>query len=419
MNPHRLRLSAILLGVAALCTPAFGAPGDIVLQGDHAVLPGGKKAGKTSVLLRDGRVAGVKDGHVNPWGGEVQRFEGGWLVPGFVEPHSQGGLDRGNEQATTTPFVSVLDGLDPLAEYFADLLREGVTTVFVVPGDRTLIGGQGLVLKPFGRTAEEMVVRGEAGMKIAIEPRPGTSRMAHLAELRRTLKSAQDQQGARRLSSPDDDPTDPRIAALATVLDGEQPAVLACGAPVDVLNAVRIRDEFGLTGFLTLGTATHRALPLIVEHGLPVVLPSNLEPLETDAETGDETRPMLARRFHQAGVPLVLDARENAPWGERTLWFQAATAVSQGVPREAAMRGITENPAALLGVADRVGSIEVGRDANVVVWTGDPLSATSWVDHVYLEGELVYDRDDDRRLARLRAGLDYVEPRDGAEEGAK
>lgn len=417
-----MRLSAMstaLLALVGLAATASGAPGDIVLQGDHAVLPGGRVTGKTSVLLRDGRIGGVADGHVNPWGGEVRRHEGAWLVPGFVEPHSQGGLERGNEQATTTPFVSVLDGLDPLAEYFTDLLREGVTTVFVVPGDRTLIGGQGLVLKPVGRTAEEMIVRDGAGMKIAVAPRPGTSRMAHVAELFRTLTQASEQQQSRSLSDPDEEPADPRIAALATVLDGEQPAVLACGAPVDVANALRVREEFGLTGFLTLGTSAWRALPLLVEQSVPVVLPSELEPLETDAETGEELRVFLAQRFHEAGVPLVLDANEGAPWGERSLWYQAAVAVSQGVPRDAALRGVTENTAALLGVGERVGGLADGLDANVVVWTGDPLSATSWVHRVYLEGDLVYEREKDRRLTRLLEGMDYQEPADGAPEESR
>lgn len=403
--PKRLLPSLALL-LLAFATTARAAGGDFVLQAGKLVGAGGKvMENGGSVLVSGGKVAEVREGIVNPWNAEVRSRKEAWLVPGFVEAHSQGGLERANEQAPNTPFVSVLDGLDPLAEYFEDLLRDGVTTVLVVPGDETLVGGQGLVLKPFGRTAEEMIVKRDAGMKIGVAPRRGTSRMAQMAELRRTLDDAKRAEGERSLDDPDRAAEDPRQSALQRLLRGDVRAVFACDEPVDVENAVRLMEERGIKGFVTLSPACHRALPLLKAKGLGAVLPGDLEPLERDPETLTTRRVRLARQCRDAGVPVVLQADEDAPYGRRSLWFQAATAVSQGLTREEALQAVTENPARLLGVEERVGAVAPGKDANFALWTGDPMDPASWVDTVYIEGQVVYERAKDKKLARLLGGV--------------
>jgi imidazolonepropionase-like amidohydrolase len=388
----------------SLAATSRAADKDFVVQAGKVVGAGGKvMENGGSVLVSGGRIAEVREGFVNPWNAEVRAKKEAWLVPGFVESHSQGGLERPNEQAPNTPFVSVLDGLDPLSDYFEDLLREGVTTVFIVPGDETLVGGQGLVLKPFGRTAEEMIVKRDAGMKIAVAPRRGTSRMAQMAELRQTLESTKEQSIANE--DPDQPANDPRQAALARVMRGEVRAVFACDEPVDVENALKLMEERGIKGFVTLAPACHRAFALLAAKHVAAVLPPDIEPLERDPETLKSKRLQLARECRDAGLPVVLQADEDAPYGRRSLWFQAATAVSQGLTREEAFQAVTENPAKLLGVDDRVGAVAPGRDANFALWTGDPLDPSSWVDEVYLEGRVVYERAKDKKLARLMAGV--------------
>ena len=401
--PSLLVLSFTAFGGAS---PANAAGTDFVVQAGKLVGPGGKvMESGGSVLVSGGRIAEVREGIVNPWNAEVRAKKQAWLVPGFVESHSQGGLERANEQAPNTPFVSVLDGLDPLAVYFEDLLREGVTTVFVVPGDETLVGGQGLVLKPFGRTAEEMIVKRDAGMKVAVAPRRGTSRMAQMADLRRTLADATRADADRAVEDPDKAAEDPRQAALARLVRGEVRAVFACDQPVDVENAVKLMEERGIKGFVTLQPACHRAFALLAAKHLGAVLPADLEPVERDPETLDTHRLRLARECRDAGVTVVLQADEDAPYGRRSLWFQAATAVSQGLTRDEAFQAVTENPAKLLAVDDRVGTVSAGHDANFALWTGDPLDPASWVDEVYIEGRVVYERAKDKKLARLLAGV--------------
>ena len=400
-----------IAGCAALALGADARAADFVLQAGRVVTVDGEVlTDGGSVFVRSGRIEEIKPGYVNPWGAEVRKHEDSWLLPGFVEAHSQGGLDRANERAPNTPFVSVLDGIDPLADYYVDLLRDGVTTVFVVPGDQTLLGGKGLVLKPVGRTAEEMIVRREAGLKIALRPRNGTSRMAQVAELRRALTAARGQEAREVADDPDDPGRSPRQKALSDLLDGRLPAALACDLPVDVVNAFAIMDEFGITGFVTLGGGARKALPMLAKRGVPAILPDDIEPLERDEETGREERRFLAKEAKDAGVAVVIQANESSPYGMRSLWYQAAVAVSQGLTRSEALRAVSLEPARTLGVDDRVGSISRGKDANLVLWSGDPLDPMSHVLRVWIEGDEVYDRAKDRKLERLLEGMESSRP---------
>ena len=400
-------LAALALGgatAALTVTPAGAADDAFVLQVGRIVPIEGDPFDKASVYVAGGQVREIREGHVNPWDAAVIDRRDEWLLPGMVEAHSQGGLDRGNEQAPNTPFVSVLDGLDPLSSYYEDLLRDGVTTVFVVPGDATLIGGQGLVLKPVGRTAEEMIVRRDAGLKIALSPRSGTSRMAQFAELVAALDGARDGEASRVAGNPDAAPRSPRAEAFEALLAKRLPAVMSCNEAVDVRNALRLMDDYGLEGFLTLGAGARRAFPTIRERGVACVLPADLEPVVRNPETGREERRLLARECRDAGVPVVVQASESSPYGMRSLWYQAAVAVSQGLTRDEALRAVTLNPATVLGVDDRVGSVAAGKDANLVTWSGDPLDPMNHVVDVWVEGELVYERRADRRLQRLLEG---------------
>jgi len=121
---------------------------------------------------------------------------------------------------------------------------------------------------------------------------------------------------------------------------------------------------------------------------------------ERDPETRKETEHCAAAEFHRAGVKFALQTRSSS-LGARHLWFQAATAIRYGVPRQAALEAITLTPARLLGIDDRFGSIEVGKDLNVVVLTGDPLEYATWVEKVIFEGKVIYDRKEDRKIRRL------------------
>jgi imidazolonepropionase-like amidohydrolase len=381
------------------------------------------------VLVRGGKIEAVGKVEVPAMARVLDAGEG-WVCPGFVEAHSQAGLDQGNEQVPVTPFVSVLDALDPSSTVIEDQLREGVTTLLVIPGNATQVGGQGILVKPRGRTVEEMLLRRAAGLKISLDPVRNTTRAGQLAAIRRAMKDALDAREAtenRRAegsSAPGGAPEgeDPRRQALLDLLDGRLPAVVYAPLAMDARNAFALVDERKFAAKFVLGPDSWRAADLLRarqdaagKEAVLFALDPTLEVVDRDEDTDEEVVREVAGTLHRAGVRFALTSDEG-PWPSRYPWFQAAMAVRQGVPRDEALKSVTLYPARFLGAEDRVGSIEKGKDANLLLLTGDPLSSATWVDKVILEGEVAYDRKTDRRLQRLLEGERREPP---APEGGK
>ncbi len=368
------------------------------------------------VLLRGGRIEAVGKVEIPPLARVIEHD--GWVCPGFVEAHSQAGLDRGNEQQPIVPFVSALDALDPSAQAIEDQLREGVTTLHVIPGNETQIGGHGILVKPRGRTVEEMLLVRSTGLKVSLEPVRGTTRAGQVAALRKAFrdaldaKSAADRRRAEGAATPGDapDPEDPRRRGVLDLLEGRAGAFVHAPLAMDVRNAFSLCDERGIRARFVLGPDAWRAAALLRARqdaagpeAVLYALDPDLEDLDRDEDRDEERVIEVAGVLHRAGVRFALTSDEG-PWPSRYPWYQAARAVSQGLPREAALRAITLDAARYLGVADRLGSLEKGKDGNLLLLTGDPLSASTWVDRVILEGEVVYERSADRRLRRLLEG---------------
>jgi len=342
----------------------------------------------------------------------------GWVCPGFVEAHSQAGLDRGNEQQPLVPFVSALDALDPSSQAIEDQLREGVTTLLVIPGNDTQIGGQGIVVKPLGRTVEEMLLVRSAGLKISLDPVRSTTRAGQLAALRKAFADARESReaGERRraegAATPGEAPEaeDPRRSAVLDLLEGRLPAFVYAPLAMDLRNAFDLVDGAKVKARFVLGPDAWRAADLLrarqdragPEEVLYALDPS-LEVVDRDEDTDGETVREVAGILRRAGVRFALTTDES-PWPSRFPWYQGAAAVRQGLTPEEALRALTLDAARFAGVGDRLGSIEKGKDANLLLLTGDPLSAATWVDRVLVEGVVVYDRSTDRRVKRLVEG---------------
>jgi imidazolonepropionase-like amidohydrolase len=342
----------------------------------------------------------------------------GWVCPGFVEANCQSGLDRGNEQVPVVPFVSALDALDPSHPAVEDRLRDGVTTMLVIPGNQTQVGGQGILVKTKGRTVEEMLIRRGAALKLSLEPVRNTTRAGQLAALRKTFREAaesrdaQEKRRAEEAATPGGGPRedDPRRQALLDLLEKRIPAVIHAPLALDARNAFVLADELGIRARFAIGPDAWRAADLLrarqdaaEKDEVLFVLGPDLEAWDRDEDRDEETLRPAAGLLHRAGVRFALTTDEGTG-PSRHPWYQAAVAVRQGVPRDEALRAITIHAARFAGAADRVGTLEPGKDANLLLLTGDPLSAGTWVDRVVLEGEIAYDRKDDRRLRRLLEG---------------
>jgi imidazolonepropionase-like amidohydrolase len=349
------------------------------------------------ILVNNGRIEALGKDLEIPWDARVIDASDRVVMPGLFEAHSSQGLDRANENAPSVPFVSVYESVDPLSPYFADSLREGVTSILLIPGNSTLIGGKGMIVKPVGPTVEDMTVKLDVALKMSLRPMGGRSRMAHIAELRKTLR------GIQEAMKKDDKPLDDKRKALGSLLEGTLPGVIYCENASDVMRGIALAKEFGIKMIPVLGRDGYKAADLLAKAGLPAVVDPTQLVWERDGETGVEVPHATPKVLADAGVKFALQV-QSSTLGGRYLWYQAATAVRHGLPRDDALRAITLWPAEILGVADRVGSLEKGKDANLLVLTGDPLDVRTWVDVVMIEGEVVYERSKDETLKKVGGG---------------
>ena len=239
--------------LAALLLAAGAAPAEDGLLAVKAkrILPvSGPPIDDGVVLVRGGKIEAVGNVAIPPLARVIDAGDG-WVCPGFVEAHAQTGLDRGNEQVPVVPFVSALDALDPSHPGVEDALRDGVTTLLVIPGNQTQVGGQGILVRPRGRTVEEMLVRRGAALKLSLEPVRGTTRAGQVAALRKAFREAvewRDQREKRRAeaaaapggAAPGDDP---RRQGILDLLEKRIPAVIYAPMALDCRNAFSRHHE--------------------------------------------------------------------------------------------------------------------------------------------------------------------------------
>src|SRR5438445_3579475 len=182
----RTSLSPWQLGtwtLTALLAAATGVPAQeqLAIKGGRILPIVGSPIDGGVILIRDGKIQAVGKDLAIPSDYRVLDATGKVVLPGFIEAHSSRGMDQANERNNNVPFLSVIDAIDPGHDYFDDCRRNGVTTVAIVPGDDTMIGGQAAIIKTGGTYVEQMIVKRQAGIKISLRPSTGRSRMSHLA----------------------------------------------------------------------------------------------------------------------------------------------------------------------------------------------------------------------------------------------
>jgi imidazolonepropionase-like amidohydrolase len=437
--------------VAWLAVTAQSAAQERMAVKGGRILPGnGPAIDNGVVLIKNGKIEAVGKDLAIPSEAKVIDATGKVVVPGFVEAHSSRGMDQVNESNPNVPFLSVIDAIDPSQEYFEDCRRNGVTTVAIVPGNNTMFGGQAAIIKAVGSTVDDMIVKRSAGIKISLKPVGDRNRMGHLATIRKELDAARVAAGgdkkpaasaaanggsetaaaAQADESPlqqrrnqgrgggriaNTDPSDSALVreALAKLVKGDALAFIYCDQAMDVPQAIKLAHEYKLKAILVLGHDCYKAVKQIAAAKLPVVLEPTLVFWETDPRSGEDKQVVLPRIYREAGVPVTFQVSGMAAGnlfrapnlpptvGTNYLWFQAATAVKYGTPADEALTAITQRAADTIGVGKLVGSIEPGKDADLVVLTGDPLKLDTWVDKTVIAGKVVYERDQDRKLKNL------------------
>jgi len=427
---------ALIISVA-VCVPAF-AQQPLAIRGGKVIPVTGEPIENGVVLIRDGKIAAVGEDIDIPVEARVIDASGKVVMPGFVEAHSSEAMSQANETNPNVPYVSVLDAIDPMRPYFDSARRNGVTSVAVVPGNSTMIGGQAAVIKTGGDFVEYMVLKRDAGMKISLRPTGQNSRMGHLAALRKALDEAKrklemgdedeqadeskEEEESEDEKQPDKDadekndensnrpgPDDEKetnaelTKALVKVVSGELPVFIYCDKAMDVGHATRLVDQYKLKAILVLGRDCYKAAKHVAKSGLPVILDSPLVFWDKDPRTDDEEKIVVTELFRDQDVNFAFQVARasNSTLGTNYLWYQAATAVKYGMPKGDAMKSLTMVPAEFLGVDDFVGSLEPGKDGDVIILTGDPLKNNTWVETTIINGEIVYERDKDEKLKML------------------
>jgi imidazolonepropionase-like amidohydrolase len=370
---------------------------------------------KGTVLVEGGKIVAVGRNVEVPQGAEVVNCRRKWIMPGLVDAHCHIGIweesigwagSDGNEATDpVTPHVRALDGIKANADEggLTAAMENGVTTAQVLPGSANVIGGTGVVIKTAPKeTVDEMVLVDPSGMKVAFGENPRrvygdkkvlpSTRMGVAGIMREWLYKTKAYMEKKELfkDEPEKLPEkDLKLEALEPVLRGEIPMRVHAHRADDVVTAIRICEEFGMEMSWEHATEGHRVAEYVAEKGIPVVWGPGLN-WRSKWETRERSFETL-RKLYEAGVKIAIQT--DADNGKiMFLPIQAALAVRDGLPEDEALKAITINPAEILGVADRVGSIEAGKDADIRVTDGDPLDARSRVTMVLIDGEIVFSR---------------------------
>jgi imidazolonepropionase-like amidohydrolase len=367
-----------------------------------------------TVLLEAGKIVAVEGpGFAVPDGAEVVDAAGKWVLPGFIDAHAHVGVaeeaegwagrDVNEMTSPVTAYVRALDAINPADLGFRDAIEGGVLAVNVNPGSGNPIGGQTAAVKCWGRTVDQMVLREPAGLKSALGENPKriygekdktpSTRLGTAGVIREAFVRAGNYLAslAAAEASPAEDrkpvDRDLNLEAIGRVLRREIPWRQHCHRADDIATAIRLAQEFGYDLVIDHGTEAHLLADLIAAESIPVII----GPLFTSRSKVELRNRSLANpgRLAAAGVMIAITT-DHPVVPIHFLIHQATLAVKEGLDREAALRAVTINPARILGVADRIGSLEVGKDADLVIWSGDPLDVMSRAERVYLDGREIY-----------------------------
>ncbi len=371
----------------------------LFIRNGHVKTMAGPDIENGCVLIGDdGKIAAVGADLTCPEGAQIIDAEGRLVTPGCVEAHGHIGLDNysmgweGHDYneivEPVTPQLRAIDSFNPLDEALGLALRGGVTTACTGPGSANVVGGTFIAVKLAGKRVDKMIVKNPLAMKAAFGENPkrcygqGKSkspmtRMGVAGVLRellfKTQRYMQDKEEGKNPAF------DMKLEAMIPVLKGELPLKCHAHRHDDILTAIRIAKEFHLK--LTLDHCTDGALIAdeLAEEGFPAFVGPTL---------GGKSKIELANKsfdtpriLHEAGVPIAIITDCPVIPLEK-LPLCAGLAAKAGLPMEEAWKAITINAATLTGIGDRVGSLEPGKDGDVVIWTADPL--------VYLDGEAAY-----------------------------
>ncbi|MCB1099909.1 MAG: amidohydrolase family protein [Verrucomicrobiae bacterium] len=398
-----MKLSLLLTIVA---TTAIATAKDLAVLGGTVYTMAGAPITDGVVLVRDGKIAAVGKQGTVPIPDNAEQLTAAVVMPGIIDarttvglsgilnsPHDQEQLETSSPMQPELRAIDAYNGRDPLVKW----LREfGITTVNTGHAPGALISGQTMILKTNTEeiTADSVIrpyamLAGSLGADAMGDGGPGTRAKA-VAMLRADLLKAQDyvkklEEGKADTEKKPD--RDLRKEAFAAVLQKKVPLAITVHRHQDIAAALRLAEEFDFNLILDGASEAHLMLDTIKAAGVSVLVHPTMQRAGGEAENMTMT---MARQLHDAGIPFAFQSGyESYVPKVHVVLFEAAMAATYGLPKEDALAGITVNAAKLLGISERAGSLEAGKDADLALYDGDPLEFTSHCVGVVIDGNIV------------------------------
>ena len=383
-------------------TATAAVAGPVAIVGARVYPVSGPMLENATVVMRDGKVAAV--GVNIPVPADAQRVDGTgkWVTPGLINSESQLGLTeigavpetvestaRGTENIAAA--FRVWEGFNPASMLLAPARNEGVTSVLIVPGGG-LIAGQAAVVDLSGETIIDMMRRGPVAMIAQIGNAAAAAtggRGELIMRLREVLDEARAYGTRTARGGQRPDPTAFEVsrsdlAAMGPVLSGQLPLIIRADMASDIEAALRLAAEYRLRIMISGGAEAWKVADKLAAARVPVLtgamnnIPSNFSTLGARQEN--------AAILRRAGVNVLLVGAGGEAFNVRNIRQEAGNAVAYGMTWDEALRSVTLAPAEAFGVAANIGTIQPGRDANLVVWSGDPFEFATRAEHVYIRG---------------------------------
>jgi imidazolonepropionase-like amidohydrolase len=411
-------------------------PPTYVIRGAHVVTVSGADIDNATIVITGGRISAVGANVSAPAGAQTIDASGLWVYPGMIDVGTNMGLAEVSSVGATidtaelgdmNPNVAVIWAVNPHSSHIAVTRVEGVTSVLTLPSGG-VISGQAAFINLAGSSPREMavapnaalvvnfpIIGGGGGFAAFLQAQQGitqdalTARDRRIDELRRMFRDAEAYGRAQDAYAKDPKsvprpPTDLKLAALVPYARGERPVVFRAERDRDIRGAVRFAEELKLKPVIIGGSEAWKTAQFLKEKNVPVILDSVLNlPLRED----DPYDSLFenAAKLQAAGVRFCISTGDSGAH-VRDLPFHAGMAAAYGLPRTEALKAVTLYPAQILGVADRVGSVEQGKIANLVVTDGDLLEARTHIRHLFINGRqipltsrhtMLYDQFKDRK----------------------
>ncbi len=405
------KIFILLVAVLFCLNPAFSQSLEQILIKNGTIVPvEGAQIQKADILIEAGKIVKIGRGLEPSPSAHIIDASGRYVYPGMVALMTAVGVtgypgagNDMNESGVSTPQMDPFDAINPEDPCIAVTRLGGVTTVMTVSGTRSPINGKSVLMNLDGRLAQDLVIKRYAAQIFNIGAKsegkypstlPGVVSLIE-EKLNKAKQYAQKKEGAggEKQGGKENESSrfsiDLEMEALLPVLKGEVPALFITNDEVTIRNALKIIDEFGLKGIIRASRGILKYAEILSEKNIPVIwagthgIPGRWEPFDLNFHT--------AAVLAEKGVLFTFDPGGWGPESRnvRNLPVPASLSVAYGLDEEDALKALTINPAKIMDMDDKLGSIEEGKTANLVIWSGSPVQMRSRVYQVIINGKIV------------------------------